>query len=135
MSWKEFLGEIEKACKEKKVAYEDLKRWIYDTIPYVEKDATAFLVSLGPTPESKKLLTEVHILTGKILHEFTVYEEKKEYNIYQPKTISAIHQTTENGYVKCIFLSGSTRFFRIEDNEKNLKSVTRFVQQIAKTWG
>ena len=134
MSWEKFLGEIKNACKEKDVAYEDLKRWIYETIPNVEKIASAFHVSIGPTPKFQDLLVDVHILTGSILHEFTVKEGKDEYNIYQPKAINTVQQTTSQGVVEFRFLSSGSLLFTIEIEEKYLDNTRRFVHQVVTTW-
>lgn len=138
MSWKNFLTEVINACEEKKVFYEGLEKWIYKTIPDVEKEASAFHVSVGPTPYFQQLLVEVHILTGIILHEFTVNKEGKrareEYNAYQPKTINAVYRTTSQGYFKFDFISGGIPLLIIEVTEKDLDRTIRFIQQILKTW-
>lgn len=136
MSWEKFLGEIEKACKEKKVAYEGLKRWIYEVIPNVEKNASAYHVAVGPTPRFKKMSLEVHVLVGGILHEFTVTGGAKEYNIYKSRALHVVHQSTSEGYVKFEFYSFSTApLLIIEVEEKYMDTTRRFVQQIVKTWG
>ena len=134
-SWREFIKELQVKCKEKDISLLDLVEWISISIKQIEKKTFDYYITCGPTPKFSDVKIDVNIVLDNFVHGFTIYENKKEYNIFQISSILQLKEEISGEFISAEFRYGYLMGFAIEDRITNSAKLRNFVRKISnKVW-
>jgi hypothetical protein len=135
-SWFQFLKELQEKCQEQKISGIELAQWIRISIDQIEKKTFDYHISSGEVKEYPDQKIDISILLSDFFYSFTVFQNKRVFNIYSAKSFQVFTEEIFEDYIRHNYYITESTSFYIEDKISNSARLRKFTRKVlSASWG